>query len=137
MNEHDESDSPIVPWKQTNKAATAVAEPVEGRELAKGNSREQNASRTQCRNDAPSALERIRDETPSRHDPRQEPGAVVPHAGIRPGGGLTPSAKGRPYRDPLSAKQILELFIHSVMLLQTQPAPPLQSQPSVPGVTNP
>jgi RNA-directed DNA polymerase len=61
MNEHDESDSSIVPWKQANKAATAVAEPVEGRELAKGNSREQNASRIQCRNDAPSALERIRE----------------------------------------------------------------------------
>jgi RNA-directed DNA polymerase len=61
MNKHDESDSPIVPRKQANKTAKAAAEPVEGRGLAKGNSREQNASRTQCRNDAPSALERIRE----------------------------------------------------------------------------
>ena len=61
MNEHDESDSLIVPGKQANKAARAAAEPVEGRGLAKGNSREQHASRTQCRNDAPSALERIRE----------------------------------------------------------------------------
>jgi RNA-directed DNA polymerase len=61
MNEHDESDSPIVPRKQANKTAKAAAEPVEGRGLAKGNSREQNASRTQCRKDAPSALERIRE----------------------------------------------------------------------------
>jgi RNA-directed DNA polymerase len=76
MNEHDESDSLIVPRKQANKTAKAAAEPVEGRGLAKGNSRELNASRTQRRNDAPSALERIREVTPSRHDPRQEPGAL-------------------------------------------------------------
>ena len=60
MNEHDESDSLIVPRKQANKAARAVAEHVEGRGLAKGNPRGQNAFRTQRRNDAPSALERIR-----------------------------------------------------------------------------
>jgi len=60
MNEHDESDSLIVPRKQANKAARAVAEHVEGRGLAKGNPQGQNASRTQRRNDAPSALERIR-----------------------------------------------------------------------------
>ena len=61
MNEHDESDSSVVPGKQANKAARAVAEPVEGRGLAKGNSREQHASRTQGRTDAKSALERIRE----------------------------------------------------------------------------
>ena len=80
------------PRKQANKTAKAAAEPVEGRGLAKGNSREQNASRTQCRADAPSALERIREGPPSRHDPRQEPGAVVPHAGIRAGGGPIPTS---------------------------------------------
>jgi group II intron reverse transcriptase/maturase len=61
MNEHDESDSSVVPEKQANKAARAAAEPVEGRELAKGNPREQHASRTQRRVDAPGALERIRE----------------------------------------------------------------------------
>lgn len=61
MNEHDESDSRIVPEKRANKTATAVAEPVEGRRLAEGNPQERNASRTQRRTDAPSALERIRE----------------------------------------------------------------------------
>jgi hypothetical protein len=61
MNERDESDSPIVPQKRANKAAQAAAEPVEGRGLAKGNPREQHASRTQSRIDAPSELERIRE----------------------------------------------------------------------------
>jgi len=61
MNERDESDNSVIPQKQANKAARAAAEPAEGRELAEGNPREQNASRTQCRNDAPSALERIRE----------------------------------------------------------------------------
>jgi group II intron reverse transcriptase/maturase len=61
MNEHDESDSAGGPEKQANKTAGEVAEPVEGRELAKGNPREQNASRTQRRTNAPSALERIRE----------------------------------------------------------------------------
>jgi RNA-directed DNA polymerase len=56
MNEHDESDSSVVPGKQANKAARAAAEPVEGRGLAKGNPREQHASRTQSRTDVPSAL---------------------------------------------------------------------------------
>jgi hypothetical protein len=34
-----------------------------------------------------------------RQDPRQEPSAVAPFAGICAGGGPTPCAKGRPYRD--------------------------------------
>jgi hypothetical protein len=61
MNEHDESDSFVVPQKQANKAARAAAESVEGRELAKGNSQETHASRTQSRNGAPGGLERIRE----------------------------------------------------------------------------
>jgi group II intron reverse transcriptase/maturase len=44
-----------------NKTARAAAEPVEGRGLAKGNPREQNAFRAPSRGDAPSALERIRE----------------------------------------------------------------------------
>jgi group II intron reverse transcriptase/maturase len=61
MNERDESDSSVVPQKRANNAASAVAESVEGRGLAKGNPREQNGSRTQGRNDATNALERIRE----------------------------------------------------------------------------
>jgi len=60
MNGCDESDSLIVPKKRRNKTAVAAAEVVEGRGLAKGNPTEQNAHRTQGRESAPSALERIR-----------------------------------------------------------------------------
>ena len=60
MNGHGKSDSPIVPTKSPNKAAPAVAEGVEGRGLAKGNSRGQNALRTQGRGSAQSAPERVR-----------------------------------------------------------------------------
>ena len=40
------SDSPVVPAKSPNKAGQPVAEGMEGRGLAKGNLRQQNASRT-------------------------------------------------------------------------------------------
>ena len=60
MNERRKSDRPIVPRKQPNKAGQPAAEAVEGRGLAKGNPIEQNASRTQRRYSAPSALERVR-----------------------------------------------------------------------------
>jgi len=61
MSEHDESDSCVVLMKQANKAAQAGAESVEGRRLAEGKPREQNESRTRCRIDSHSALERIRE----------------------------------------------------------------------------
>lgn len=60
MNDHRQSDRSVVPAKSPNNAGRPAAEGMEGRDLAKGNLREQNASRTQCRSDAPSALERIR-----------------------------------------------------------------------------
>ncbi len=60
MNEHGKSDRPVVPGKLPNKAGQPVAEGVEGRGLAKGNSGEQNAPRTQSRISAPSALDRVR-----------------------------------------------------------------------------
>jgi len=63
MNGHGKSDSSVVPQKSPNKAGhEAAAEEVEGRELAKGNSRQQNAPRTQSRSGAHSALERVREE---------------------------------------------------------------------------
>ncbi len=61
MNEHDESDSPVVPGKRTNKTPQGEAELVEERGLAKGNPSRQNADRTQGRETAPSALDRIRE----------------------------------------------------------------------------
>jgi len=60
MNGPRKSDSAVVPTKSPNKAAPAVAEGMEGRVLAEGNLREQNASRTQSRVSAHSALERVR-----------------------------------------------------------------------------
>src|SRR5713226_8410161 len=54
------SDRPTVPKKFLNKAGQPVAEGMEGRGLAKGNLPQQNASRTPSREDASSALERVR-----------------------------------------------------------------------------
>ena len=60
MNGRGESDRSVVPAKPSNKGAPAPAEAVEGRDLAKGNMSQQNASRTQSRTSAPSALARVR-----------------------------------------------------------------------------
>jgi RNA-directed DNA polymerase len=60
MKEHGKSDRPAVPAKSPNQAGQPVAEGMEGRGLAKGNLPQQNASRTPSRNDALSALERVR-----------------------------------------------------------------------------
>jgi RNA-directed DNA polymerase len=54
------SDRPEVPEKSPNKAGPSAAEGTEGRGLAKGNLPQQNASRTPSREDAHSALERVR-----------------------------------------------------------------------------
>src|SRR3974377_278506 len=54
------SDRPIVSEKPSNNAGKPVAERRERSGLAKGNLLQQNASRTPSRNDAPSALERVR-----------------------------------------------------------------------------
>jgi group II intron reverse transcriptase/maturase len=60
MNGHGKSDRPEVPVKSPNKAGQPAAEEMEGRGLAKGNLRQQNAPRTPSREGAPSALERVR-----------------------------------------------------------------------------
>ena len=60
MHVDGKSDGSVVPTKQPNKADGLAAEVVEGRDPIKGNTGKQNASRTQSRNDAPSALERVR-----------------------------------------------------------------------------
>src|SRR6516225_1908786 len=54
------SDRSTVPGKSPNNAGQPAAEGMEGRGLAKGNLLQQNASRTPSRNDAPNALERVR-----------------------------------------------------------------------------
>jgi group II intron reverse transcriptase/maturase len=60
MDEPWKSDRPIVPEKSSNKAGPSAAEGAEGRDLAKGNLRQQNTFRTQSRGNVPSALERVR-----------------------------------------------------------------------------
>ena len=60
MNEHGKSDGPVVPLKSPNNAGQPAAEVMEGRGPAKGNPLKQNAPRTQGREGAPSALERVR-----------------------------------------------------------------------------
>jgi len=60
MNGPGKSDRPTVPEKSWNNAGQPVAEGMEGSGLAKGNLPQQNASRTPSRNDALSALERVR-----------------------------------------------------------------------------
>jgi RNA-directed DNA polymerase len=61
MNDCGKSDSRVVPAKLANKTGQPVAELVEERRLTKGNTVQQNASRTQGRDgDASSALERVR-----------------------------------------------------------------------------
>jgi hypothetical protein len=61
MHVSGESDGSIVPKKQANKAApTATAEPVEGREPAKGNVAQQATDRTQSRNSVSSGLSGVR-----------------------------------------------------------------------------
>src|SRR5271169_1597186 len=91
MNGHGKSDSSVVPQKSPNKVGhMAAAEEAEGRGLAKGNPQQQNASRTQSRSGARSALERVREvernAPPRRHHLRQEPDAVIPLVRIRGGG---------------------------------------------------
>ena len=99
MNGGGKSDGPIVPRTPANNGggnrfrdaardpATASAERVEERGPPKGNWLRGPKDRTPSRATLQGALERIRQAaTPGRQDPRQEPGAAVPHAGICPGG---------------------------------------------------
>ena len=101
MNDDGNSDKPIVPKKAANKGSGRPnpAERLEGRGLAKGNLGEQSRFWTQGQVDLQHALDRIRNaaRTATRHYLRQEPGAVIPHAGICAGGGperAIPTATG-------------------------------------------
>jgi RNA-directed DNA polymerase len=61
MNEGGKSDSPVVPVKPPNNAASAVAEVVEGRGLAEGNTTSKTRPGPRAGLDAPSALDRVRE----------------------------------------------------------------------------
>ena len=76
-NGRGKSDNPIVPGKPPNKAGRPAAEVVEGRGLAKGNSRQRNVLRTQSRVSTPSALERVRQA--ARRDRKQRFTALLHH----------------------------------------------------------
>jgi hypothetical protein len=104
MNEPGKSDKPVVPAKSPNKAGGAplATEGMEGRGLAK----EKRCQRSrpmghsaQCRKaDLQQELARLRLATflfANASDPRQEPGAVIPPAGIRAGGGGQPPSLPR------------------------------------------
>ncbi len=77
MNDREKSDGAVVPKKPPNKAERLAAEVVEGRAPAKGNTDEQNASRTQRRTDTPSALDRVHQA--ARGDRKQRFTALLHH----------------------------------------------------------
>jgi retron-type reverse transcriptase len=61
MNEGGKSDSPVVPVKPPNNAASVVAEVVEERGLAKGNTDSKTRPGHGAGPDAPNALDRVRE----------------------------------------------------------------------------
>ena len=77
MHGRGKSDRSTVPKKPPNNAGRPAAEAVEGKVLAKGNSPEGNAFRTQRRGDARSALERVR--RAARKDRQQRFTALFHH----------------------------------------------------------
>jgi group II intron reverse transcriptase/maturase len=60
MNDRGKSDSPVVPAKPSNNAASAAAEPVEGRGLPEGNVASKTRPGHRAGHGAPSALDRVR-----------------------------------------------------------------------------
>jgi group II intron reverse transcriptase/maturase len=77
MDGRGKSDRPVVPGNPPNNAPERAAEAVEGRGLAEGNSPERKALRTQSREGAPSALERVRQA--ARRDGKQRFTALLHH----------------------------------------------------------
>jgi RNA-directed DNA polymerase len=76
-NGSGKSDRRVVPEKPSNNAERTAAERVEGSGRTKGNSQERNALRTQSREGAQSALERVRQV--AREDKRQRFTALLHH----------------------------------------------------------
>jgi group II intron reverse transcriptase/maturase len=77
MDDHRKSDSLVVPRTTPNNAAEPAAEADEGSELAKGNSPDDHAARTQRRTDAADGLERVRQA--ARRDRKQRFTALLHH----------------------------------------------------------
>src|SRR5712691_4032968 len=76
MDDRRKSDTAVVPGKSGNANASR-ADATEGRVVAKGNSPERNALRTQSRAGTPSALERVRQA--ARRDRKQRFTALLHH----------------------------------------------------------
>jgi group II intron reverse transcriptase/maturase len=77
MNGRGKSDTRIVPEKLPNNAGEPGAEAAEGRRVTEGNSPERTALRTQGRDGAPRALERVRQA--ARRNKRQRFTALLHH----------------------------------------------------------
>ena len=80
MHEEEKSDSPIVPAKPVNKAASAAAEPVEGSGGTQRNAGQQSTDRTQCREAVSQMQARIR-EAVSRN-PKERLTALAHHVTV-------------------------------------------------------
>ncbi len=80
MNDSEKSDERVVPTKSPNEAGMPAEEAMEGRRSAKGNTEEQNASRTQRRNSAPNALDRVLEA--ARRDRKKQFTALLHHVTI-------------------------------------------------------
>jgi len=80
MHDPGKSDRPVIPSKSPNKAGAPAAEVAEGRGLAKGNTDEQNAPRTQSRTRAPSALDRVREA--AKKDKEKKFTALLHHVNV-------------------------------------------------------
>ena len=78
MNERGKSDSPVVPAKPPNK--TSVAEVVEGRGLAKGNTAGKTRPGHSAGPGAPSALDRVREV--ARRDKQARFTALLHHVDV-------------------------------------------------------
>ena len=100
MDDHGQSDRPVVPTKSPNKAGASVAEGMEGRGLAKGNSGQQNAPRTLSRDGARSALARVREA--AERDKTVQFTALLHHIYIKT------APRAPPPRDPGAAPLLIE-----------------------------
>jgi len=93
MNAHRKSDESVVPATPANNGATeAPAESAEERDSAKRNAKQAALHRTPCRPKRKTrGLYGVREDD-FAPDSRQEPGEVIPHAGICAGGAGQPAS---------------------------------------------
>jgi len=80
MNGREKSDSVVVAVKSTNNGTQVPAEPMEPRTEPKGNPGGQSTRRTQCRESASQAADRIRQFV--RREPRERLTALLHHVSV-------------------------------------------------------